>query len=350
MFTGNRFATGEVNRMRSGNGRHRRPRQAPAIVVAAGVTGAGIAMPLFGAAGAQAADADTWDRVAECESGGMWSANEGDGFYGGLRLTLDLWKKYGGTEYAPRPDLASRSQQISVAESILGDRGPGAWPNCSLGTGLTGSADAPDVNPGRTATPETDPEADPAPGAGRSDGSGGSDASGPAERPDTSDASRSSDGLDGSASDGSASGGSEESSKEPAGESSKKPADEPADEPSGEPADEDSKGSAGDSSADPAPTGRHRGAQDAGERAGDGGSGDARPSGRHASRDGVDRTQDPTGDAYTVRPGDNLSGIAEDQNVSRGWQGLYEDNEDLIGIDPDLILPGQRLDLTVREQ
>ncbi|WP_234370725.1 transglycosylase family protein, partial [Streptomyces luridiscabiei] len=69
--------------MGSANGRHRRPRQAPAIVVAAGVTGSAIAIPFLGAAGAHAADATTWDRVAECESGGMWSADLGNGYYGG---------------------------------------------------------------------------------------------------------------------------------------------------------------------------------------------------------------------------------------------------------------------------
>ena len=62
--------------MRSGNGKHRRPRQAPAVLVSAGATGAGLALPLLGAVGAQAADADTWDRVAHCESGGVWSASE----------------------------------------------------------------------------------------------------------------------------------------------------------------------------------------------------------------------------------------------------------------------------------
>ncbi|WP_237527085.1 transglycosylase family protein, partial [Streptomyces sp. SID2119] len=73
--------------MGSANGRHRRPRQAPAIVVAAGVTGSAIAIPLLGAAGAHAADATTWDRVAECESGGMWSADLGNGYYGGLQFS-----------------------------------------------------------------------------------------------------------------------------------------------------------------------------------------------------------------------------------------------------------------------
>ncbi|MBL1119932.1 transglycosylase family protein [Streptomyces sp. 110] len=344
--------------MRSGNGRHRRPRQAPAIIVAAGVTGAGLAIPLFGATGAQAAQTATWDHVAECESGGMWSANEGNGFYGGLQLTLDMWKKYGGTEYAPRPDLASRSQQISVAEAILGDRGPDAWPSCALGAGLTDGGGAPDVDPGSTADSD--------PGAGRDGGDPGdrgrdgsssdedrsgtsdkadkpdasdeSDASGPAEGPDAPHTSKSPDGLDGSASDGPASDDPDSGS--------------PSD-PDGPSASDGSKSPSADPSADPAPSGRHRGSPGAGERAGDGDAGSARPSGRHASRGASDRDEgstDSTADDYTVRPGDSLSGIAEHQNVSRGWEGLYETNEDLIGIDPDLIIPGQRLDLTIREQ
>ena len=63
--------------MLSGNGRHRRPRQAPALLVAAGVTGSAIAIPLLGATGASAASGTTWDKVAECESGGSWSADTG---------------------------------------------------------------------------------------------------------------------------------------------------------------------------------------------------------------------------------------------------------------------------------
>ncbi|MER0246514.1 transglycosylase family protein, partial [Streptomyces sp. HSW2009] len=136
--------------MRSGNGKHRRPRQAPAIVVAAGVTGAGIALPLLGATGAGAADTQTWDRVADCESGGVWSANEGNGKYGGLGLSLDAWQLYGGTDHAPRPDLASRAQQIAIAEDILADRGPVAWSGCAKTVGLAEDGKVPDVNPGDT--------------------------------------------------------------------------------------------------------------------------------------------------------------------------------------------------------
>lgn len=129
--------------MGSANGRHRRPRQAPAIVVAAGVTGSAIAIPLLGASGAHAADATTWDRVAECESGGAWSADFGNGSYGGLQLSPETWKAYGGEAYAERADLASRAQQIAVAEKVLDARGPKAWPSCAVISGLAADGTLP---------------------------------------------------------------------------------------------------------------------------------------------------------------------------------------------------------------
>ncbi|CAM5376221.1 hypothetical protein SBADM41S_01016 [Streptomyces badius] len=143
--------------MGSANGKHRRPRQAPAIVVAAGVTGSAIAIPLLGASGATAAEATTWDRVAECESGGMWSADLGNGYYGGLQLSQETWSAYGGTEFAPRADLASRSQQISVAEKVLDDQGPKAWPSCAVISGLAVDGSLPGVDPGTSSAPTRRP-------------------------------------------------------------------------------------------------------------------------------------------------------------------------------------------------
>src|SRR2546430_2749188 len=81
---------------------------------------------------ASAADGTTWDKVAECESGGSWSENNGNGYYGGLQMTQDNWEKYGGLDYAPSADLASRSQQIAVAEKILDAKGTSAWTTCAL--------------------------------------------------------------------------------------------------------------------------------------------------------------------------------------------------------------------------
>lgn len=308
--------------MLSGNGRHRRPRQAPAIVVAAGVTGASIALPLLGATGAQAAPASTWDQVAECESAGMWSANEGNGFYGGLQLTLDMWKKYGGTGYAPRPDLASRSQQIAVAETILGDRGPDAWPSCALNAGLADGGDAPDVNPGSTARPsQQPPQRDDSGDTDRRDDSDEREGGAPSGK--TPDASHTPDAPD--------------ASRTPDAPKAPDASDTP-DGPERSHAPKSPGGPDGDASS-PSPSSPSPGSSDARER----------PSG-HASRGGTERVEDPTDGGYTVRPGDNLSAIAEKQESGADWRKLYASNENLIGTDPDLILPGQRLDLTIRGQ
>lgn len=134
--------------MGSGNGRHRRPRQVPALVVTAGVAGSALALPLLAATGASAAETTTWDKVAECESGGTWSANFGSGSYGGLQFTQEQWKGAGGLDFAPRADLASRSQQIAVAERVLASEGPAAWLQCGASAGLSQDAPAAAVDPG----------------------------------------------------------------------------------------------------------------------------------------------------------------------------------------------------------
>ncbi|MEW1721118.1 transglycosylase family protein [Streptomyces sp. NPDC093109] len=121
------------------SGKHRRPRQAPALLVAAGVTGSAIAIPLLAASGASAAEASTWDRVAECESGGRWSANLGNGAYGGLQMTQETWDAFGGAEFAASPDLASRSQQIQIAEKVFTAQGTKAWSSCAVVSGLVKS-------------------------------------------------------------------------------------------------------------------------------------------------------------------------------------------------------------------
>ncbi|MEU6366107.1 transglycosylase family protein [Streptomyces sp. NPDC046931] len=119
----------------SGKGKHRRPSKAVRAIALAGVTGAAVAAPLMAAGNASAATASQWDAVARCESGGNWSINTGNGFYGGLQFTNSTWAAYGGTAYAPRADLASEGQQIAVAEKVLAGQGKGAWPVC--GTGLS---------------------------------------------------------------------------------------------------------------------------------------------------------------------------------------------------------------------
>ncbi|SCF88025.1 transglycosylase family protein [Streptomyces sp. Ncost-T10-10d] len=314
--------------MGSANGRHRRPRQAPAIVVAAGVTGSAIAIPLLGAAGAHAADATTWDRVAECESGGMWSADLGNGFYGGLQFSQETWKAYGGEAYAPRADLASRAQQIAVAQKVLDDKGPQAWPSCAVISGLAVDGALPGVDPGSapsSAPTQSAKAADGASAAPSGDATPSDSASGGKGR------SKGSSGADKPA--GKAKAPAKPSAAEAATPSSQVP---------------DSPGSS-DSSRGVG--GKHRGAP--APEASRGVNGDDRESGRHASRGDAgarDAGAAAVDGTYTVHPGDSLWAIADAQKVSGGWPALYEANKDAVGSDPDLILPGQSLDLDVKAE
>jgi resuscitation-promoting factor RpfA len=108
-------------------------------IKAAAVASAGVALPVLalGSVPAHAATGSTWDRLAQCESGGNWQINTGNGFYGGLQFTQSTWQAYGGTKYASRADHASRSAQIAVAERVLAGQGWGAWPACSAKLGLS---------------------------------------------------------------------------------------------------------------------------------------------------------------------------------------------------------------------
>jgi LysM repeat protein len=122
----------------SGKGKHRRPSKATRVIAVAGVTGAAVAAPLMAAGNASAATASEWDAVAQCESGGNWSINTGNGYYGGLQFSASTWAGYGGTQYAATADQASKAQQIEIAEKVLAGQGKGAWPVC--GTGLSNAA------------------------------------------------------------------------------------------------------------------------------------------------------------------------------------------------------------------
>ncbi|WP_078893881.1 transglycosylase family protein [Streptomyces sp. CT34] len=84
-----------------------------------------------------------WEKVAACESSGDWHINTGNGYHGGLQISRSTWRAYGGERFAPRADLASREEQIAVAERIVQDRGLGAWPNCAPQS-LTRDRDAAD--------------------------------------------------------------------------------------------------------------------------------------------------------------------------------------------------------------
>ncbi|MFF1300101.1 MULTISPECIES: transglycosylase family protein [unclassified Streptomyces] len=189
------------------------------------LAGAALLAPLglLAAAGnAAAADGGVWDRIAQCESGGDWHINTGNGYYGGLQFSASTWRAYGGGAYAATADRASKSQQIAVATKVQRAQGWGAWPICSARAGASGSAPA--VSSG-SATTKAAPS---------------------------------------------------------------KPSKAPARSPS------------------------------------------------HADR-GASR-----GD-YTVRKGDTLSGIAARYGTT--WQAIHAANKAVIGGDPDMIVPGQRLDL-----
>jgi LysM repeat protein len=107
--------------------------------IALGITAAGVAgtAALLGPASAAQASSVNWDAVAQCESGGNWSINTGNGFYGGLQFTKGTWKAYGGTKYASTANKASRSEQIAIAEKVLDGQGIGAWPVCGKKGGST---------------------------------------------------------------------------------------------------------------------------------------------------------------------------------------------------------------------
>ncbi|MEW2578980.1 transglycosylase family protein [Streptomyces syringium] len=126
-------------------GKHRRPSKAVRIVTLAGVAGVAVAAPLMAATSASAASVDTWDAVAQCESGGNWSINTGNGYYGGLQFSQSSWNAAGGQAYADRADHATKSQQIAVAEKLLAMQGPGAW-GCAGAGGLTAGGPKADVD------------------------------------------------------------------------------------------------------------------------------------------------------------------------------------------------------------
>ncbi|AEW94470.1 secreted protein [Streptantibioticus cattleyicolor NRRL 8057 = DSM 46488] len=314
--------------------------------MAAGVAGAGMTLPLLASGGAQAASTGTWDRVAQCESGGAWSADTGNGYYGGLLLTQSEWEQYGGLSYAPQPDLASRQQQIAVAEKILAARGVSAWQDCAADAGLTQGGAPAAVDPGvpqtgdgtasGTTRTHDDPPARP---------SDGPQDTGPDTGPSAPSSSSSASSPTPSASASTAPSGTPSASPTPSGTASSSASPTPS---AGSPTTTPS--------GSPTPTGRHAkppvpdttaqapqetpSAPATGDRGGD----DETSRGGSHARPTVPRQGD-TSAAYTVRPGDNLSQIATDHSVTGGWPALYDANKSVVGSDPDLILPGQHLTL-----
>ncbi len=118
----------------------RRARRAGALGAAAALLAAGAAVAASPAQAATAS-ANTWDRLAACESGGNWSINTGNGYYGGLQFSASTWKAYGGKGSAAN---ASKAEQIRIAKKVQAGQGWGAWPACSAKLGLYGSSGASD--------------------------------------------------------------------------------------------------------------------------------------------------------------------------------------------------------------
>ncbi|MGI5375988.1 transglycosylase family protein [Streptomyces sp. CA-251387] len=345
--------------MLSGNGRHRRPRQAPALIVAAGVTGSAIAIPLLGATGASAAEGTVWDKVAECESGGSWSADTGNGQYGGLQLTQEDWDEYGGLDYASSPDLASRSQQIAVAQKILADQGTSPWGTCAVVNGLTKDSGSVDLDTGVA----EDSPSEVSGSSGLLDSSNSSSSSGSVNSSDSSGSSTPSGSPDGSSDSSNSPSGSPDGSSESSQDSSSSPssssstdssaksdtspsvkASQSPDDSSAETPESDNQDNSGqdvgswglaDTGAIYAATadaatgyGRHRGPSADESEVADSA---AKPSGRHAS--------------YTVRAGDTLASIADSLELDGGWSALYDANKKAIGTDANHIFPGQTLEV-----
>jgi hypothetical protein len=344
--------------MLSGNGRHRRPRQAPALLVAAGVTGSAIAIPLLGATGASAAEGNVWDKVADCETGGSWSADEGNGRYGGLQLTQGDWEKYGGLDYASSPDLASRSQQIAVAQDILADQGTSPWGTCAVLNGLTEKSGSVDLDTGV----EEDSPSEVSGSSGLLDSSGSSSSSNSSSSSDAAnssgDSSNSSDSSnspsgsldDSSESSENSSPSSSSSSSSPKGgnssqsdtsadaSTSQSPNSSLIETPKSDNQDNSEQGEGSRSLVDTgaidsatAGSGRHRGPSADESRATESA---AKSSGRHAS--------------YTVRAGDTLASIADSLDLDGGWSALYDANKQAIGTDANHIFPGQTLEVPTK--
>ena len=352
--------------MRSGNGRHRRPRQVPALVVTAGVTGSALALPLLAATSATAADTSTWDKVAECESGGAWSANSGSGAYGGLQFTQDQWRNAGGLDFAERPDLASRSQQIAVAERVLGTQGPQAWPLCAASAGLVQQGPAAEVDPGLPGeakpvrpTPSRPDDAVPTIGTGTRLTDFGAPTPAPAESPSPTTPEgplAPSFGLPVmpapddpttapvQPADPTAPvlpGGPGATPVDPTA-----PTTPPVTPPATDPTAPAGPGVPGGSATPGAPASPTAPADPTAQLVGP-----AAGVGKHRGPAAVETpvttgaASDPT---YTVKAGDSLATIADANGLQGGWSSLYEANEQVIGEDADLIKPGQNLDLNAK--
>lgn len=121
-----------------GEGRPRRGRARPSYTLFADMVAvAALFIAMLGLSTSSAkADDVNWNAVAQCESGGNWAADTGNGLYGGLQISQETWDANGGSG---SPAAASRQQQITIANNIMATQGPSAWPKCSS----CGRGDAP---------------------------------------------------------------------------------------------------------------------------------------------------------------------------------------------------------------
>ncbi|MFE2107232.1 transglycosylase family protein [Kitasatospora sp. NPDC059463] len=308
-----------------GTGRHRRRTQAEKAIAVAGVAGVGLAMPILSATGASAAPVSTWDAVAQCESGGNWSINTGNGFYGGLQFTSSTWKAYGGTAYAPQANQASKAQQISVAEKVLASQGPGAWPVCSKKAGLSKG--------GAPAAVDTSTDAKPA-----------------APKPQVPQAAQEAKPQQETAKPAAPKHAAPKQQAPQVQQQAAKPQAQQYAPKHAAPKQE-------------APQAQQQSPAFSGKAGWDA---DAKVfwyqsngawywtshqsvyqqyAGQQAAAPAAPAAQQPAGQGYTVRSGDTLAGIATAQGVSGGWQALYDGNRGTVGADPNLIVPGQVLSL-----
>ncbi|MFC8411484.1 transglycosylase family protein [Arthrobacter sp. NPDC057259] len=122
----------------------------------AAISAAGVALSATAASAATpaATSTSTWDALAQCESGGNWSTNTGNGFSGGLQFTQSTWAANGGTG---SPANATREQQIAVAQNVQASQGWGAWPSCAAQLGLSGGGGAAASVPVQSAPVQSNP-------------------------------------------------------------------------------------------------------------------------------------------------------------------------------------------------
>nr|WP_029137734.1 transglycosylase family protein [Nakamurella lactea] len=157
-------------------GRHRKPSTVRTVAVRAATAGVVIGVPtIVAVTPASATPESVWDAVAHCESTNNWSINTGNGYYGGLQFSQSTWNAYGGQSYAPRADLATKAQQIAIAERTLAGQGAGAWA-CAGAGGLYGysgnsNATAGSSTPAPAAKTESAPRQASAPASADASGS-----------------------------------------------------------------------------------------------------------------------------------------------------------------------------------